>query len=111
MLKINVLFYFKNNSQPKISFNLESNHFDNYRPAPRVNISKTLDNSHEHKNDGYWKCKGCKKPLCQFEGFDHKNDGYWKYKGCKKPLCQFPGFDHKNNGYHRCKGFGNALCE
>ena len=52
------------------------------------NYNKVNRNQHNHKDDGYYKCEGCGKPMCELGYNNHKDDGYYKCEGCKKPICE-----------------------
>ena len=48
-----------------------SNSFYNYKPAPKAYSTKSYmlyhtDNyySHDHEDNGFFMCRGCKRPMC-----------------------------------------------
>ena len=74
------------------------------------NYNKVNRNQHKHRDDGYYKCVGCRKPMCELGYNNHKDDGYYKCIGCRKPMCDF-GYNHKNDGYYKCVGCRKPMCE
>jgi len=73
------------------------------------NYNQANKNQHKHRDNGYFKCEGCGKPMCKV-GYKHRDNGYFKCEGCGKPMCEVGSY-HRDNGFSRCEGCGRAMCE